>query len=437
MKRATIFLVSFLILLYVGGVPVGGAASAILLAEGVKPGGADDSDPSASKGDAKLNELLRSMGDDNFKIREDAYEALADAGESARKVLERGTRDEDAEIRWRSKRLLRLLDESRLNQESARRFSNPKATPATPATPNARRDEDSKARGGADGFAAPRPRSGQMFDDFFRRSPLRDGLGMDSFFRDGSSMQQMLEDFERRQSELLKQFEQLRRMGPSDFPVNGFASSSNLNVQIQDGDETLAFESGQDGAKATVTRRDETGDTSVETFEAKDLEDFRKNYPDLAKRLGLDRMDRAGDLLLDGFRFRFGNGGGANRPRSNRRLPLPRPSTPQDLVRPDSRLPSAPPKRLGILCGEIPGVLRNHLSLDANEGILVEEVETGSVAQSLGLRAYDILVSINGVRVSTPRDIRAKLETIEEGDPLELQILRSGGKQSLKGRFAK
>lgn len=87
--------------------------------------------------------------------------------------------------------------------------------------------------------------------------------------------------------------------------------------------------------------------------------------------------------------------------------------------------------------------------LDArpNEGLVVLATTPGGTAQSLGLRAQDVIVSANGVALTTPgrssagdslavAALRGQLERLRDGGRLELVVRRDGSDRKVAGDVA-
>jgi len=198
--------------------------------------------------------------------------------------------------------------------------------------------------------------------------------------------------------------ERLRRL--PGLPRSGIPrdARSSLSISIRKDGETLEFrDSDTEGAWAKVTRRRPSGEEVTEEFRADDLETFRRAHPDLARELGLAGAE------------------GESRPA------LPREGK--------SDAAAAPRPRLGILCGELPELMRRHLGLEEGEGILVEEVEEHSLASRLGMKPYDVLLRIAGRSIGKATDVRDALAGLEPGSALQVEIIRSGDRRTLEGRL--
>jgi len=86
--------------------------------------------------------------------------------------------------------------------------------------------------------------------------------------------------------------------------------------------------------------------------------------------------------------------------------------------------PAAPPRpRLGITIDGVP------------EGVKVLTVNAGSIAETAGLKAGDVLVEAAGSAVKLPADIRARVGAMAPGTWLPLKVLREGGTIELLAKF--
>ncbi len=76
-------------------------------------------------------------------------------------------------------------------------------------------------------------------------------------------------------------------------------------------------------------------------------------------------------------------------------------------------------------------VLRTHLQLADDVGLIVENVVPGSPAEKAGLRQDDVLVAVNGEPIS---DVVALQKAVADGEdkPLELKVLRLAKETTIK-----
>jgi putative serine protease PepD len=64
------------------------------------------------------------------------------------------------------------------------------------------------------------------------------------------------------------------------------------------------------------------------------------------------------------------------------------------------------------------------------DGARVQEVTAGSPAQRAGLRAGDVIVSVDGRAVAEPSDIAAAIEDRQPGDSVRIEVLRGGARET-------
>ena len=75
--------------------------------------------------------------------------------------------------------------------------------------------------------------------------------------------------------------------------------------------------------------------------------------------------------------------------------------------------------------------VREVLGLEADQGLQVIDVVEDSLAETLGMKAGDILVAINGHKVTGPPSIRATLKDLGDTDEVKVEIYRKGASKTL------
>jgi hypothetical protein len=343
--------------------------------------------PAAEKS-ASANELaplIEQLGSPDDGVRSRAREALAARGEEARAALELAARDsKDPEVRWNARKLLRRLEEA----------------PATPP-PSSRLE-----RQGADDAQKLREVEGQE---------------------------------------------------PGPLPgVPGAGRSSSKAVQI-----------GPDGrVKVTVTEEID-GQRQTKTYEAESMEELRRKHPDLLggihigrgeelpglaeiqkqierlhEEIGGHRLEGLDELreqlereLPDAFQRLPRLQEEALRPLRERMKPL---ESFRDLPRVDELAPAKelpPHERLGVKVEPLHPEVARFLEVPEDTGLLVGEVIDGSLAQRLGLRAKDVIVSIQGDPVRTPESIRSALARTPLDAKVRVEVLRySSGRVTVEAQ---
>lgn len=207
--------------------------------------------------------------------------------------------------------------------------------------------------------------------------------------------------------------------------------SSTRVIVNRDGTTTMIQE---DSTGRILVR--ETRDGKTEEFAAESREAFVEKYPEVAKRHGIDREENgprvapSRDLPEDEELKKE-----IERLRREMEERLKERRAPRDLDREKEELEKALEDHgdedgggPGLEVSEVDDALRYQLDIPEG-GVLVGSVARGSRAERLGIRRFDILLSLNGKPVATAADIRAAFEI--EG-PATAQVIREGEPQALR-----
>jgi membrane-associated protease RseP (regulator of RpoE activity) len=92
----------------------------------------------------------------------------------------------------------------------------------------------------------------------------------------------------------------------------------------------------------------------------------------------------------------------------------------------------APGKRafLGVSLIDISPALREHFGATKESGALVDSVEDGSPADKAGLRAGDVIVSVDGNNIAWSGALRRALKDKKEGDSARIEFIRGRARQT-------
>jgi hypothetical protein len=211
--------------------------------------------------------------------------------------------------------------------------------------------------------------------------------------------------------------------------------STSMKIIIGQGGQTSIQEDSNGSVVVKETRDGKTTEYSAESRAA-----FTEKYPEVAKKYGLDK--EAGGLS---FGEDHDTPEAQELERRVRELQremeerLRRKQGGRDLDKEEEDLRKAleeegrkdgQPSRggFGVEISPLDEALRYQLDIPEG-GLLIQSVEKGSRAERLGLRKYDILLTLNGKPVSAAPDIRAALEA--EG-PATAEIVREGDREALR-----
>lgn len=345
--------------------------------------------PVAAPGAVAADTLIQDLGAASFKTRLEAERKLRELGKDALPALrEAAGSDEDPEVQWRARRLIGQIERGDRGGLAAR----PEAGRA-PRTQDQEPPRDRPARTFDTGRTDDMQR---RFDEMFQQ--LERDFGFDiprgRFFQD---------DFFR---DLQSQMEALRG---GLQPMAGTGQAMSLQI-------------GPDGVRAEIKVKNDKGEEENKVYEAPDLESFQQKYPGVLENQGLG----------GGLRF---FGGGLSPMRGLQLTPM----TPQapGLRRLPSELdplepldPSAVPpagKRLGVVVRQqIPADVRDFLGLEDGHGLMVEEVQAGTLAEAMGLLRNDVVLEIGGKPIGSTPDVQDALGGIAAGQKVEVKVLRRG-----------
>lgn len=86
---------------------------------------------------------------------------------------------------------------------------------------------------------------------------------------------------------------------------------------------------------------------------------------------------------------------------------------------------------IGARCFDLPDVVRAQLAIADHQGVLVDDVVPDSPAEKAGLRRFDVVLSIEGQALESPRAV-AEAVANSDGKEIAIEYLRGGKQHSLK-----
>lgn len=239
-----------------------------------------------------------------------------------------------------------------------------------------------------------------------------------------------------------------QKLDPEKTRLLLFDSARGITLRIQ-----------KDGkVELTLQEEDqETGKKSARTLTEATAEEFRARHPDLVKKYELDRAlgGKPRGVTQDEFdewwkQLKKGVPGlgpvpGLDQPfdedvqkflEEQRELfgRLRRPPRQPAPEAPPSQAPVPGGRELGVRVETVSETLRDQLSLKENEGVLVSEVRPGSLAEKSGLKEHDILLTLEGRPIADRWQFRADVLTSLGKPEFDVELLRSGKRQTVKIR---
>lgn len=84
---------------------------------------------------------------------------------------------------------------------------------------------------------------------------------------------------------------------------------------------------------------------------------------------------------------------------------------------------------IGVSLVDLTGDLRSYFGVAEDTGVLVSEAVKGSPAEKAGIRAGDVIVSVDGKNVDSSRDIGEIIRGMKKGDTAKIDVRRKGTAQ--------
>ena len=88
---------------------------------------------------------------------------------------------------------------------------------------------------------------------------------------------------------------------------------------------------------------------------------------------------------------------------------------------------------LGITVGDLSDQLADYFG--TKDGVLVTSVADNSAAAKAGIKAGDVITSLNGTDVSEPSDLRRRIQRLQDGDEFTVGVVRDKKGLTLKGKI--
>jgi serine protease Do len=90
-------------------------------------------------------------------------------------------------------------------------------------------------------------------------------------------------------------------------------------------------------------------------------------------------------------------------------------------------------RQLGVTLESLDDQLAGYFGV--KEGVLVKSVEKDSAAEKAGLKAGDVLTTVNGRKIYETSDVARAIDRSEEGAEFTIEVMRDKKPQTLKGKL--
>ena len=327
----------------------------------------------------EINRLINNLNSDDIVVREKATDELKKIGSAALPLLEEAAKDNDPEVAWRAKIIIKAISRAEQKKqqgqdESAeslskkigptlRQFSNRVSITINNATPSTK------------SFVMSQDPSGKVTATITEYD--KDGNQMGRTYTADS-----LEDFKKKYPDIAKEYDIGENQLP--FTVNPFPS-------------TLRGL----GTRTPKGRVNPSMSIDIPDVDFNDIwNNFGNAWGQLKKEL---------NKLWEMFKDMPGM------------EPSQKPTIPPGY--------SEAPAHLGIYIESLSDALKEKSNIE--NGLLVIGVEPNSPAEKMGLKQDDIIISVNDSEVKTVWECRRQIKTALEKGSLKLTITRDGKKETL------
>jgi hypothetical protein len=367
--------------------------------------------------DAAARKCIDKLSSPDFSERDGAIEKLHALGKGAIPALkEAAESNPQMEVRWNARRILRELDGTKPKKRAAAEGMK------------------AKVRTGAGG-------------DFFLEVPTLEDLMLDAKDLDVSkrdaleqNLRQQMEKLEHRMKELQERLHsELRaKTGVDTMGIEpGHGAFAGSSVQIVHDD---------DHVRVVVKEKNADGAEDVKSYEAASMQEFKEKYPDVARkyfgggnRTGVIRLRSTGPA----GKFEIGESAAIDMDEDEAFDMDVDDATGRMRVVPGTPFGAAPDmakvigpdngERLGVHVKPVDPGLAQFLGIPRGTGFQVENVEAGTMAEAMGVKANDVVVCIDGKAIGRDTTVREALAGVPAGRTLRVDVIRGGeGKKSLE-----
>ena len=92
---------------------------------------------------------------------------------------------------------------------------------------------------------------------------------------------------------------------------------------------------------------------------------------------------------------------------------------------------------LGVAIQDLSTEMAEYYNIESKEGVFVADVFEGDPADNAGIQPKDIILEVNGEKISTSRQLTGIIAKIPVNDSAKIKILRNGKEKTIKVKIAK
>lgn len=239
------------------------------------------------------------------------------------------------------------------------------------------------------------------------------------------------------------------------------SDQTQVKLSVRDQQREMSFQQYPDGKIELTVTEEKDGKKNTSTYKATNLEEFKKQYPEIAQRYQIDRLTapkfwqpvETAPLASgwDAWKKAFEQNWFWDDPQQAKEFEkmqqafrsddLDRWFNEQRKLFSQFRSMNAPPSEqaagkpaaqhpLGVAVVPVDGALRAQLNLDPKEGVLVLDVSNGSRAEKAGIMKNDVIIKLNDKTVDGVDDFRKDVRASSDKQ-FTLELVRKGKTQSI------
>jgi PDZ domain len=194
---------------------------------------------------------------------------------------------------------------------------------------------------------------------------------------------------------------------------SGRSPAPRMSVLYEDWTQGIKFALKPDGSvEFTAPEKDGTSEQrKYQTYRASSMDEFKKQHPELVEKYGLDKIVSVRSVPAADKELREWLG----------------------LTDPSEDKEQAQGRRFGILITPVGPALAAQLGLSPGDGLLVRQVEPGSLAETSGVKRYDVITALDGTKAQAPKleEFRKGLQDAIATEKFTLELLRNGKRETL------
>lgn len=330
--------------------------------------------------DAALNEqidsLITNLDADNIKIREQASEELKKIGKPALSALQEASESDNPEVAWRAKIIINAINRAEWRKSIQQGRPEPPDIKSQPRSRGFSNSFSITIGPGASSYQLQQDANGKITVTI---TETKDGKQVTNTYTANSA-----EEFKEKYPEVAKK-----------YGIDVGANRSRIEIEVPEIDLGEIWD---DFGKSWGRRWND--------FE-KEMEQMRKMMKDWTKR---------------SWNPWFGSQEEESQP--------PKQAQPQGGAAGKEGAGQA--LDVGAEIEFIEPPLRAQLNLEETGGVMVASVEEGGLSGKIGLKQYDVVLSINGAKIVTVWEFRRLMKSAVELGKVKLEIIRQGKKQALE-----